>query len=106
MEIVDVDGHITYSNIIALRPDNKVKDMVFPNPFRDGFRIVLNNSFEKSIVLSLFNSDGKKVVTRNITLQRGGNVIDINNLEELAPGNYFLELNDGNRKLSRPLIKQ
>ena len=94
LEFVDLDGQLKQSNTIAI--NNEVKGIrigsVYPNPFAE--KITINISAEKSqpATLQLFDNTGRLQATQRYTLAAGSNTLQLDGLERLAKGVYFLKV--------------
>ncbi|MFC4261356.1 T9SS type A sorting domain-containing protein [Ferruginibacter yonginensis] len=108
LKIVDLSGRATYSKIIALRVKGALNNSlsVFPNPFEDNIKISYNSAIVTVAQCRILSFDGKEVLNRKVTLQRGENIVVLNDLNNLASGSYMLELNTGDEKLIKKIIKK
>jgi uncharacterized repeat protein (TIGR01451 family) len=108
LKSIDFDGKKHNSKIIALRLKGALNNnfSVFPNPFESNLKITLSARKEVSAVCRIISFDGKEVANRKITLQKGDNVIVINDLNNIASGNYLLEVNTGDEKFIQKIMKR
>ena len=78
---------------------------ISPNPFRKGFQIDLQEQFQQTYTLSLFNILGQKVYSAHGTVRHlnGG----VNNIgKRLNPGTYFIELkSDSGHIFRKEMVK-
>ena len=94
LEFVDLDGQLKQSNTIAI--NNEIKGIsigtVYPNPFAE--KMTVNISAEKSqpATLQLFDNTGRLQATQRYTLTAGSNALQLDGLEKLAKGVYFLKV--------------
>jgi hypothetical protein len=90
LKMIDIDGKMEYSRIIALdiRCGKSVVS-VYPNPANDILNVNISGSDEKGATGSLFNMTGQVVLNKK--MQNGTNVIDIS---RLSNGVYLLKLVD------------
>ncbi|WP_210466817.1 T9SS type A sorting domain-containing protein, partial [Rufibacter roseolus] len=106
---LDLDGRYEYSKTIAVKSHSQRRGKeltVYPNPFGRSLSLLSVTSVlgNKGFV-SLYGVDGRKVFQGDITPQLGRKVIFIDNLPELAPGVYFLNISlDGETSVYR-LVK-
>ena len=61
---------------------------------------------KQTILLQLFNEQGKLVRSKKIEGNAGLNLIELDNVQQLAAGAYFLQLKTGGHISSRKIIKQ
>jgi uncharacterized repeat protein (TIGR01451 family) len=108
LKSIDFDGTIHNSKIIALRLKGTLNNnfTVFPNPFESNIKITLTTNTDISATCRIISFDGKEVVNRKISLQKGDNVIVLNDLNNIASGNYLLEVNTGNEKFIQKIVKR
>jgi uncharacterized repeat protein (TIGR01451 family) len=108
LRIIDIDGKGTYSKIIALKLNGTLANemvTVYPNPFMTGVKISMNSSKEEDAVFRILAIDGKELVRRIITIQKGDNIIVLRDLQQLNKGNYMLEIISSSGKLVKKLVK-
>ena len=88
---VDVDGRISYSNIVVLQVAKDGIVQVYPNPVRNTLYLL----FGQAVTLAnaqMFSSGGSKVLSRTLTLNgQSATSLDISNLN-LPKGIYILRL--------------
>jgi uncharacterized repeat protein (TIGR01451 family) len=109
LRIVDIDGKSTFSQIVALRLDGSVimNDLaVYPNPFINHIKLQLQSSKEETGNIRIINTNGQEVVKRTVTLQPGGNIVIVKDLDTVSPGLYMLELRIGDDVFVQKIIKQ
>jgi hypothetical protein len=107
LKIVNLEGKFTYSKIVPLKLmvllNNQIS--VYPNPFVHNFKISLNISEDANTRYRILSFDGKEIISRNVFLQKGTNIIVANDLSEIAAGNYILEIDTGSKRYIKKLIK-
>jgi hypothetical protein len=97
IKMIDIDGKISYSNILAVQTTAK-SITISPNPAADYIRI--NGTVRKGMV-SITNASGIRVLTTNTNNTATG--IDIS---MLPAGVYFVRYNDGNSNVVKKLLVQ
>ncbi|MEL6989128.1 MAG: T9SS type A sorting domain-containing protein, partial [Bacteroidota bacterium] len=103
LRIVDLDGSITYSNIISIVFDesfNSEKILVYPNPT---FRVINLSGVDFNIgdQYQIYSSKGDIVMRGVIT-----NDVDTNiDVGILAQGFYYIKLNSGDRTFRQSFVK-
>jgi len=76
--------------------------LIYPNPSKGVLSIVANEMVYGNTNLKLMNSQGKVLVNKNVIFQKSTDL----NLTSLENGIYFLELKNGNSKITKKLILQ
>lgn len=84
--------------------DNPREFEVFPNPFSDQIMVSLESEQETSAIITLYDLNGKVQLERLNGISKGTNLIEVNTTE-LKSGLYLLEINSGDVKIVKRLIK-
>lgn len=108
LRIVDTDGKFSYSKIVAIKLNGSItvdKFNVYPNPFIADIKVALTSTIDADATFRILSFDGKEMVRRMITIQKGENIVVLKDFGALAKGNYILEVNTGSEKLIRKIIK-
>jgi len=109
LRIVDIDGESTFSQIVALRIDGSliVKNLiVYPNPFKNHIKLELQSLKEEKGLIRIVNTSGQEIVKRTVTVQPGGNIVVVKDLEVVAPGLYMMEIRIGEDVIVQKIMKQ
>jgi hypothetical protein len=79
---------------------------LYPNPTKDVFNIELNADSDGEMTMTIYNINGSKVMTRNVQLNKGNNVI-AEDVASLTSGVYFIQIYNTttNETISKKLIK-
>ena len=86
---VDVDGKMTNSNIVRLSMGNEIKSLeVYPNPFTTAFTASFSAGRSAKATMQLVNMKGQMVYNTSISVTKGFNAIQMNNLPDLQSGLY------------------
>lgn len=108
LRIFDTDGKYTFSKVIAVRVSGGLsveKMNVYPNPFISNIKIALNSTADVNSTIRILSFDGKEINRRNVELQKGDNIIVLDNIGSLPNGNYLLEVNNGTEKIIKKIVK-
>ncbi|QNM85008.1 S8 family serine peptidase [Polaribacter pectinis] len=75
----------------------------WPNPTKDVLNIKLNNATSDNVVITLFDLQGRKVIT---TLDKPSNLIFTKeiNTKNVSSGVYLLSISQGNKKATKKII--
>jgi plastocyanin len=106
---VDIDGNSNYSKIIALRLDGSsvsASFSIYPNPFVSAVKIISTADASTEGTVTISNISGQRIYSQIVALQEGQNVLPINNLSNLQPGVYIVQLITNGNILSQKIIKQ
>jgi hypothetical protein len=90
----DIDGKTTYSKTLAVRLQAKA-DVVMqasPNPFVENLNIRFNSSENGNAEIRITNVAGQTLLSKQSTISKGYNNMQVDNLNRLAPGMYIASL--------------
>ena len=94
VKLVDQDGRVTYSNIVAVRISKKPGVTVWPNPFQSYVTISITTEKETTIDVNLIDVNGKVLRKSSQSAPRGISQITIRDLNQLPGGVYLVEITD------------
>ncbi len=97
IKLVNVRGTDKYSNIINIpfKIAGQGKVSIFPNPVKDVVQIQVDAKASSKIRVEIFELSGKLIYVANTTVQRGHNVISIDQLKEKPRGVYLAQVHVG-----------
>jgi uncharacterized repeat protein (TIGR01451 family) len=102
----DFDGKGYVSKIIQVKLKSSAnKTIVSPNPFSDYININTQWQNAEIATITIFNVQGKMVVSKQVALNKGNNDIRIDNLSNLPAGNYYLQLSSATQKIIEKIAK-
>ena len=102
----DFDGKGYVSKIIQVKLKSAAnKTVVSPNPFSDYININTQWQNTEIATITIFNVQGKMVVSKQVSLNKGNNDIRIDNLSNLPAGNYYLQLSSATQKIIEKIAK-
>jgi hypothetical protein len=106
IKLVDRDGKFTYSKIVALNGSLGIKNFtVFPNPFATDVKVSFTSETVSMADFRILSLDGKSLINRKMSIQKGDNIVVLKDLENLSKGNYILEVTTPNDKLIQKISK-
>lgn len=80
---------------------------VIPNPFNSQFRILFSTSDSEQVDISVYDMSGKLLwLKENLETTAGKNFYQIDQLNDLAQGLYFVNIQVGEKRYSKKIIKQ
>ncbi|MDP4263583.1 MAG: T9SS type A sorting domain-containing protein [Bacteroidota bacterium] len=88
--IVNADHTIKYSHIISLllnAANDKV--IIFPNPAKDVIQVQVSATINTKMRIDLLDASGKRVVTYSTSVQKGNNVVVLDDLAGKPRGVYL-----------------
>lgn len=89
----DQDGQKSYSNIVSVRPlQSSDPIQIYPTPFKDKFTITYSSDEAGSVQVKLTDMLGKIVEIKKFDIQKGSNYLEINKLNTLSIGSYFVQI--------------
>lgn len=99
LKMVDMDGGYKYSNVIMVRKDKKKISGInlYPNPTATGSAATVRfeataNSF---VTLRVIDMAGRQLLQQQNKVSEGANSVALNNLNQLQPGIYIIQLSNG-----------
>ena len=106
LRMVDHDQQYSYSNVVNIRMSLRSNFIVANNPFTDNLKIIINTSNNQNIEIYLYDVTGKCIVRKRIAATSGINNIRLDNLQNLAAGNYILNVQTKEKRFSQKLLKK
>ncbi len=94
VKLVDLDGKVTYSNVVALRLSKKPGVTIWPNPFHSNVTISITTERESTIIINLIDVNGKMIRTTSMPAPKGISTVNLNGLDQLPAGVYLVEITD------------
>ena len=106
LKLVDEDGFFKYSATRVVTPLLAKNLSASPNPFVNTIYVAVKPfSFPQKIIIKLINILGDIVLLREINLTAGQQNIKLNNLDNILPGNYTLQLNTDFNSTNYKVVK-
>jgi uncharacterized repeat protein (TIGR01451 family) len=108
LKIVDRDGKYSFSKVIALKTNGSLsveKFSVYPNPFVSNIKISINSLSDNNATVRVLSFDGKEILRRSVSIQKGDNIVVLNDFGTIPSGNYILEVSTATDKFIKKIIK-
>ena len=104
---VDFNGDFAYSNIVSVRlNDKELSELSFyPSPVKNNLIVEINSTLNEQGTISISNSMGQIVMTKNIILYSGNNVSSMD-VSELTNGVYHVQFSSSSMNTVQTIIKQ
>lgn len=108
LRIVDADGKFEYSPVVAVSFEDRTRPAlnVYPNPFTANVSINVTADVDAKAIITIVDLYGKTVAEMAREVVKGDNLIQVDTLQNLAPGVYFVKVNAGNHEMVTKLIKE
>jgi len=105
---IDIDGHSTYSKVIAFRTNTTTANVqVFPTVFTDNLNLTVHTPGSDELVIRLIDPNGRLIQLYRQVTSAGTNSFSLSaGLEHLAPGTYVLSVAGRNITFTQQVIKQ
>jgi len=90
----DIDGKVTYSKVLAVRLQAKanVVMQVSPNPFIENLTVRFNSTENGVAQIRISSMTGQTMLSKQSTISKGYNNLQIDGLNRLAAGMYVAQL--------------
>ncbi|MFN8251265.1 MAG: T9SS type A sorting domain-containing protein [Ferruginibacter sp.] len=107
IRLTDLNGKITYSNIVVVRKSGVDAVKVFPNPFIETVNISFFSNVKTTALARITDMNGKVLAQVNCNVVKGSNQVNISNLKNIPAGIYMLQLksSDGTISFVQQLLK-
>ncbi|MCP9750354.1 T9SS type A sorting domain-containing protein [Ferruginibacter sp. HRS2-29] len=109
LKVIDNDGKVSYSNVVAVKLDGSAfsveKMSVYPNPFVSDVKVFINSKQQVTANFRVVGLDGRQISTRKVAIETGDNIVVMSDLQNLPKGTYILEISSGDEKYIKKIIK-
>ena len=100
-----IDNLRVGENFVNLTEDNGVGFYIFPNPSKGSANIEISLTSPEKIFIELYNVLGRAVAIKEFNLQKGVNILKLEDLSTNIPtGNYLINVITNKEKLSNSII--
>ena len=103
LQMVDKQGNIAYSNVVAITLNSGISFTVYPNPVRNIMSLRVNNDKSETVTVQVIDLLGKVLTQQQTQLNAGTNTLSLN-VSSLASGSYVVVIK-GESQESRHFIK-
>ncbi|MEO8770290.1 MAG: T9SS type A sorting domain-containing protein [Ferruginibacter sp.] len=100
LKMVDIDGTIEYSNIVAVKLKHSAALSVYPDPVVDKMALNFISDRNDKADLTIFNATGVKVYEHSIAIIKGSNTANVN-VHSFPAGGYLIVLKGRNQYFAR-----
>jgi len=103
LQVVDNDGHYSYSNIARVKAKNNSSLYIIPNPVKDQLSFSFYSSKYENATLQIMNASGVGIYMKSIVVKKGNNSFEMD-ARRFSAGVYFVSV-IGAEKISGRFIK-
>lgn len=100
------DGQIWYSAIVTVAGIVKPGLVITPNPIKDFCNISISWTKQELVNLSIIQSNGQIIITKQVQLSKGNNSFTLNDFALLSKGNYIIKLSGAASTATKQVFKQ
>lgn len=107
LKMTDLDGKFSYSFIVRVFSGSKADPgiTISPNPFKNEFLYAMQFKQDGKAIFRFIDIKGTVVKTFSRKVEKGFNSFNIDKLESLPSGVYYLEMQQGNETRKTKIIK-
>ncbi len=104
---LDFDGKYTYSDMVRVQSGNAVLNgvSVSPNPFSVNAQVQLSTLFNGAAHITISDVQGRVVLNEVHEVVAGNNAINLQNMESLKQGVYFMRVSVGGENMVVKMVK-
>ena len=108
LRMVDLDGKYSFSKIIAIKISGSFSTdnfSVYPNPFITDIKVRISSQEDVMATFRVITFDGREVLSRQVAVQKGDNIVVLKDFGTLSRGNYILEVTTPTDKFIQKILK-
>jgi 1,4-alpha-glucan branching enzyme len=106
LKMVDIDQHVTFSEIVKIeRSVNVWLARVTPNPFSGAMKINIESPVSQKIILMITDVTGRQLFKESGEIVAGKNLVILNEAAKLSKGIYLLTILASGEKQSIKVIR-
>ena len=105
---VDNDSRYSYTNtlVVKFQSVQGVSMQVSPNPVVENLTVRFAADKSATVLVQIINMNGQVVLSQRVTVSKGNNAIQVQDIKKLAPGMYVAQLMvDGSSIATQKIIK-
>ena len=100
LRIVDMDGKVSYSDVILLNHSSQFTIQMYPNPVQDNLTAHFENAATGIYAIRLTDILGKNILFHKINISQNNQTGDVNiSFSRYAAGIYFIQVTDALNKI-------
>ena len=94
IKAVDMDGKLSYSNVVPIKLNKTGGIQIWPNPFVSDIRISYTAAANTLLNVKIIDNAGRVVNQNSYSVSRGLNQLSVSGVEALSPGVYIIRITD------------
>jgi hypothetical protein len=108
LKIAYLSGKIEYSSILRFRSEDAAQHSfkIYPNIIQSQTTIDIKVGAKQAAGFQVIDYNGRVIYQKSLNLQQGNNVVSIDGLGGLMPGNYIAVIRYAGTTLSQKIVKQ
>jgi hypothetical protein len=107
LKLIAADGGYQYSEVRLVEFKQLNAGMkIIPNPARTYASVAFTLDRNEAVSIAVIDANGRKVIQKNISLERGYNKVALDNVQSLAPGTYVVQVITSNGVMNEKITKQ
>ena len=106
LKMVDKDGKFSYSGIVSVQRSRATAFIITENPFNESLKLSINSTRPQNIDTRLHDASGKLVAKKSMHASQGVINLQLENLHQLPPGTYLLEVSLKDQRIVRKVVKR
>ncbi len=108
LRLTDLEGRPGYSNVLVVKMKSSTTNgfKVYPNIVQSNTTVNMISSVRQEASLTIVDISGRTINQKQINLQPGSNNMQVNDLEKLSAGQYYMVLDVPGNRYSQPFIKR
>ena len=105
LQIINMDGEISYGNIIRISKGTGGDVFTLVSPFNTSINIFAASSVSQNVVISMSDITGRSIYANTVLLEKGMNSLQLPAERFFAGGLYFLTIRSGNKNQTFKIFK-
>ena len=108
LRLTDMEGRSSYSNVLVvkLKSANTTGFKVYPNIVQSSTTINMVSASRQQASITIVDLSGRIIRQNQVSIQAGTNNMQINDLEKLSRGQYYVVLDIPGNRYTQPFIKK
>ena len=108
LRLTDMEGRSSYSNVLVvkLKGSNATGFKVYPNIVQSSTTINMVSASRQEASISIVDLSGRILRKNQVSMQTGTNNMQINDLEKLSRGQYYVVIDLPGNRYTQPFIKK
>lgn len=107
LKLIAADGSYQYSEVrlVEFRQLNAGMKII-PNPARTYASVAFTLDRNETVSIAVIDANGRRIIHKNVSLERGYNKVALDNVQTLAAGTYVVQVITSNGVMNEKITKQ